>query len=69
MVKISNDIFIGVNLNEVCLASPVNSDGSNSRAWYVNNDGNVNNDDVDNADNVGLRPDFLHNRDLRNQGT
>ena len=57
MVKISNDIFIGVNLNEVYLA------------WYVNYNGQLNVNNVTNGDNYGLRPDFLHNRDLRNQGT
>ena len=67
MVKISNDIFIGVNLNEVCLASP--NAGNSNNAWNVNNDGNLDRNNVDNADNIGLRPDFLQNRDLRNQGT
>ena len=67
MVKISNDIFIGVNLNEVCSASPMkSSDGP--RAWNVNYNGNLNWNNVDNTNN-GVRPDFLQNRDLRNQGT
>ena len=66
MVKISNDIFIGVNLNEVCLASP--NAGNSNNAWQVNQNGNLNSNNVGNTNN-GLRPDFLHNRDLRNQGT
>ena len=55
MVKISNDIFIGVNLNEVYLA------------WNVNQNGNLNSNGASNT-NYGVRPDFLQNRDLRNQG-
>ena len=66
MVKISVDIFIGVNLNEVCLASP--NAGNSNNAWHVNQNGNLNWNNVGNTNN-GLRPDFLQNRDLRNQGT